>query len=178
MENCKREHSRVEVTWPVTIQTPDGPIDGELKNISLGGALIKCRRLPKVVEAFELSIEIPQYIFPVSASVEKVRTSTEDTGDTYRARTYDLAVRFLDISEDDLLTFHSAVEGEVRARALGAMAKQAVSNTSTTIEGSLIISMERLACHLGRSFKDLLEEAMKDLVEKYGKEIPDEENCL
>ena len=175
MEHCKRKHSRVKVTWPATIQTPNGSIDGEIENISLGGALIKCRQLPNLKEAFELSIEIPEYIFPVSASVEKVRASTHDTGGSYRTRTYELAVRFLDISEEDLLTFHNAVEGEVRARALHSMAKQAVTKTSTTIEANIVRAVEKLGRHFGRSFKDLLEEALRDLVQKYDKEISDEE---
>jgi hypothetical protein len=176
MEESRRKHSRVKVTWPVTIQTADGSIDGEVENVSLGGALIKCRQLPSQDETFELSIDIPEYIFPVSVSVEKVRTSTHDIGGTYRTRTHDLAVRFLDIPEEDLMTFHNAVEGEVRSRALRSIAEHAVAKTSTAIETSLIRSVEELARHLGRSFKDLFEEALKDLVEKYGEEIPDEKD--
>ena len=38
----KREHPRVPVSWPVTMVTPEGDIDGIIVNISAGGAYIRC----------------------------------------------------------------------------------------------------------------------------------------
>ena len=38
----KREHPRVLVSWPVTMVTPEGYIDGMIENISAGGAYIRC----------------------------------------------------------------------------------------------------------------------------------------
>ena len=73
MKHCRREYSRVEVSWPVSIFTPAGLIDGRIKNISIGGALINCKSLPNLDETFDLTIEIPQYFFPVTAKVKKVR---------------------------------------------------------------------------------------------------------
>ena len=59
---CKddREHSRIEVTWPSSISTSSGSIDGELRNISLGGALFLCRELPNLEDTFALDILAPK----------------------------------------------------------------------------------------------------------------------
>jgi hypothetical protein len=35
----KREHPRVPVSWPVTMVTPEGDIDGMIENISTGGPI-------------------------------------------------------------------------------------------------------------------------------------------
>ena len=37
----KRLHPRILVSWPVVILTPEGAIDGETRNISVGGACIQ-----------------------------------------------------------------------------------------------------------------------------------------
>lgn len=40
MSKENRQHPRVKVNWPVTINTPQGPIAGVTKNISAGGAFV------------------------------------------------------------------------------------------------------------------------------------------
>jgi hypothetical protein len=42
----------------VSIFTSSGSIDGEIKNISIGGALINCQRLPDLEQTFSLTIPI------------------------------------------------------------------------------------------------------------------------
>ena len=144
-------------------------MDGEVKNISLGGALIRCQELPKEDESFNLLIEIPEYAFPVSATVEKVRLHTPPS-DT-ASPSYDLAIRFLDISEDDFRILCHAVECQARTRDHRPVGKG--TPTSTAKKG-LLKSMEKLSAELKRPFKELLEEAMQDLVEKYEKKTTDE----
>jgi len=56
-----REYSRVEGLWPVSIDTAFGPIHGEVKNISLTGALILAPELPDPNQSFKLAIDIPEY---------------------------------------------------------------------------------------------------------------------
>ena len=41
MQREKRKHPRIEVGYPVTIMTPEVDIDGEIENISAGGAYIR-----------------------------------------------------------------------------------------------------------------------------------------
>jgi hypothetical protein len=44
MTTEKRHYPRVEITWPVTVITPNGPKVGRIQNISLGGALIQLNK--------------------------------------------------------------------------------------------------------------------------------------
>ena len=38
----KRRHCRIPLWWPVVLMSPNGPIMGTLRNISVSGALISC----------------------------------------------------------------------------------------------------------------------------------------
>ena len=50
----------MQVVWPASIDTSQGPIEGEVTNISLGGALIQLEELPDVGGALDLSMQIPE----------------------------------------------------------------------------------------------------------------------
>ena len=108
----RRLHSRVEITWPVEIVTSQGPVHGEIRDISKGGALIRCNDLPMPDETFELKIEIPGHLLKVSATVEKVRL-TIDEGDS-TSGSYDLAVRFLEINLEQRQILYNAIEHQSR----------------------------------------------------------------
>ncbi len=110
MKKGKREYSRVEVSWPVTMLTSKKLIIGKIKNISVGGALISCQELPSPEEFLELKIEITDLFF-VSASVENVRIDVDDSHSDSIA--YDLAVRFTEITEDECRILYNAIEQEV-----------------------------------------------------------------
>jgi len=51
-----RQHPRTEVNGPVSIETPEGTIDAEVKNISLGGAFICCKKPLPIGEVFHLTM--------------------------------------------------------------------------------------------------------------------------
>ena len=104
----KRAHSRVEVTWPVSIFTSRGLVEGEIKDISKGGALIHCKKLPETDRTLELSIEIPDHLMKISATVEKVRLNIDDGEKVFPS--YDLAVRFLGIDVDQRKNLYKAIE--------------------------------------------------------------------
>ena len=55
-EEKNRIHPRIDVNWEISIETPDGPIAAELKNISFGGAFIRCKKPLAVGEVFRLTI--------------------------------------------------------------------------------------------------------------------------
>jgi len=107
----KRKHPRAEVSWPVNLITSQGLFDGEIKNISKGGALIQCRNLPKVEESLELSIEIPDHLLSISATVEKVRLNIDESN--LALPTYDLAVRFSGIDVDQRTQLYDAIDEQV-----------------------------------------------------------------
>jgi len=107
----KREHSRVDVSWPVTMSTSKQLIIGEIKNISESGELISCREVPSSEETLKLMIEITD-LFYVSATVENVRFNVDDSPSGPIA--YYLAVRFIEITEDERLILCNAIELETR----------------------------------------------------------------
>jgi hypothetical protein len=178
MQNCRREYSRIEVVWPVTIFTAVGLIEGHLKNISLGGALINCKSLPDLEGTFNVTIEIPNYLFPVAARAKQVRLNIFDSDDQNLSPSYDLAVRFVDMLEDDRKVFHQAIERAFRTKRKGFIAKKAVTRKSARIDDNLLMTVEKLSLDSGRSFKELLEEALRDLIHKYEKTIPIEDQSL
>jgi c-di-GMP-binding flagellar brake protein YcgR len=96
----RREHSRVEVSWPMSIFTPRGPIEGRVLNISLTGAFIRCLELPNPVEALKLGIEIWEHRHVMFATAEMVRLDVRDYDSDLH--TYFLGVRFKEIAEEDL----------------------------------------------------------------------------
>ena len=169
MQHCRREYSRIDVSWPVSIFTSAGLIDGRIKNISIGGALIVCKSLPDLDETFNLTIEIPQYFFPVAAKVKKVRLNIYDSEDSDESPSYELAVRFVDMSEDDSKVFHEAIDRAFRTERSKPKEKNEKRKKSNRIDNSLLITVEQLSMESGRSFKELLEEALQDLIQKYEK---------
>jgi len=105
----KREYSRVEVCWPVTMLTRKKLLVGGIKNISVSGALIRCEELPSPEESIEISIELSD-LFYVSATVENVRINVDDShGDSLA---YELAVRFTEMSKDERRILYNAIEQE------------------------------------------------------------------
>ena len=110
MKKSKREYSRVEVSWPVTMHTGKKLLVGEIKDISVSGALIRCEELPSPEETLELSIEVAELSY-VFALVENIRFNVEDSHGN--GITYELAVRFKEMTEDERRILYNAIEQEV-----------------------------------------------------------------
>jgi c-di-GMP-binding flagellar brake protein YcgR len=104
----RRKYPRAEVSWPVSMITAQGLFEGEIKDISKGGALIRCTELPKTDEPLELNIEIPDHLLTISATVEKVRLNLEDSDKALPS--YDIAVRFLGIDAAQRKNLFNAIE--------------------------------------------------------------------
>ena len=167
MEKCRRQYARVDVSWQASIFTAAGLIEGQVNNISIGGALISCRCLPKLEETFHLSIEIPHYLFALNAKAKQVRLNVYDREKGSTSLSYDLAVLFLDMSDDDKKVFHKAIDRACHIRPSPAVEEEKDSSTSRRIDNGLLVTVEKLSMDHGRSFKDLLQEALQDLVNKY-----------
>ena len=86
----KRQYPRVEITWPVTLITPDGPKVGRIQNLSLGGAFIQCTKMPELDDFFRLVIRPPesQYIFATA------RVVWSDTISNDKSMSHAMGVRF------------------------------------------------------------------------------------
>jgi hypothetical protein len=52
----KRQHPRIDINWPVTIETSYGTIAAEVKNISLGGAFICCKKPLQLRKVFRMTM--------------------------------------------------------------------------------------------------------------------------
>ena len=111
MKNGKRAYSRVEVSWPVSMLSGKKVITGEIKDISLGGALIRCEELPSTEEALGLRIEITD-LFCVAAAVENVRLDMDDSRTDSKA--YYLAVRFTEMTKDQSRILDNAIAHATR----------------------------------------------------------------
>jgi hypothetical protein len=106
----KRRYPRAEVNWPVTILTASGPIEGEVRNISPGGAFISCGEQPGLHETFRLVIKVPferQYLL---AKGKVARSTLYDPDD--RALLRGVAVRFTEISQSDRELLNRVVSGQ------------------------------------------------------------------
>jgi CheY-like chemotaxis protein len=99
----KRQHRRVNVKWPLTIKGPWGTMQGEIRNISAGGAFLCAGNFLKLHEtiAFKLgNIAAADRTLSVLARV--VRSNIYCLDDM--AHAYGIAVEFVDISDDDRRT--------------------------------------------------------------------------
>jgi len=67
----QRKHPRTNVNWPVVIETSEGTVEAEVKNISIGGAFICCERPMAVGEVFRLTITAPDHE-PIEATAKAV----------------------------------------------------------------------------------------------------------
>ena len=178
VEKCRREYARVDVSWPASIFTAAGLIEGQVKNISIGGALINCRSLPNLEETFHVAIEIPNYLFPVAAKVKQVRLNVYDSDEGSASPSYELAVLFLDMSEEDKRVFHEAIDRAFRIQPSPAVEEEKDAHKSNRIDNDLLVTVEKLSTDHGRSFKDLLEEALQDLINKYEQKTADKDQSL
>ena len=106
----RREHPRAEVSWPVSMITAQGLFEGEIKDVSKGGALIQCRDLPETEDSLELSIEISDHHLSISTTVEKVRLNIDESN--IAVPTHDLVVRFSGIDIDQRTQLYDAIEGQ------------------------------------------------------------------
>jgi c-di-GMP-binding flagellar brake protein YcgR len=67
----RRKDPRADINWPVSMETSDGTIEAEVKNISLGGAFICCKKPLPLEEVFNLTIIGPDNE-PVKATAKVV----------------------------------------------------------------------------------------------------------
>jgi hypothetical protein len=89
----------VEVTWPVTLLTSQGPIQGEVMNISLGGAFVYCNEQPDLNETFRMIIKIPHSRQFIRATARMARSNIYNPDDADEL--FGIGVRFVEISDDD-----------------------------------------------------------------------------
>ncbi|MGD2125540.1 MAG: PilZ domain-containing protein [Desulfobacteraceae bacterium] len=61
METERRKKRRIEVSWPVTVLSDYGSIEGVIKNITVDGVLILCDDPLRLNETYQMSILPPDH---------------------------------------------------------------------------------------------------------------------
>ena len=108
MEKDKRRHHRITVSWPVTMLTTQGPIEGEVKDISLGGTFVYCQEHPNANETFRMVIKTThahQFII-ANARIARSNIYNPDDANTVPG----VGIRFISLSEEDQRFISALVE--------------------------------------------------------------------
>lgn len=92
----RRQHPRANINWPVSMETPDGTIEAEVKNISLGGAFICCKKPLSVGDVFHLIMVVPENE-PVKATAQVVWSNVNVPEEKVVNR--GMGVRFIKMSD-------------------------------------------------------------------------------
>jgi Tfp pilus assembly protein PilZ len=92
----KREHPRADINWAASMETSDGRIDAQIKNISLGGAFICCKKPLSIGEVFPLTMLGPDNE-PVMATAKVVWSNVNVPDEKVVNR--GMGVRFLKMSD-------------------------------------------------------------------------------
>jgi Tfp pilus assembly protein PilZ len=103
----KRQHPRVAVSWNATAETPDGVIDVQLKDISLGGAFVVCDKPMALQEKFRLAIKIPEQE-PLELNAEVVWSNFNVPADKVVNR--GMGIRFVENTEKDRKKLNAVVK--------------------------------------------------------------------
>jgi len=95
----RRQHPRAMVSWPVIIKSTRGFMSGETKDVSHGGAFIRCREPLKPNEVVEMSISISLLCPRVQATAEVMWSNFSTSDDEGKPR--GMGVRFTNIDDTD-----------------------------------------------------------------------------
>ena len=82
------------------------------------------------------------------------------------------------MSEEDRKVFHETIDRAFRTQLPPAVEEEKDANISSRIDNSLLVTVEKLSTDHDRSFKDLLEEALQDLINKYERKASDMDQSL
>jgi hypothetical protein len=95
-EEEKRKEPRTDIHWPVSIETPEGAIDGEARNISLSGAFICCKTPFPLKKIIRLTLIVPgNEPIPATAQVVWSNVNVPDKNVVHRG----MGVRFINPSK-------------------------------------------------------------------------------
>lgn len=104
----RRQHPRVIVNWPVVVNIPGGSLEGEVKDISIGGVCVLCPEEPAHGDNFRILLK-PSEQQALSVIGEKVWSDTIDIG---YGTVFGIGIRFTYISPVDRQFIAKVVEEE------------------------------------------------------------------
>lgn len=92
----KRLSFRIKVEWPVTIETARGSVEGKTRDISAGGAHIRCTEYLQLHEPVSMTIEAPDRE-PLIVAAMVIWSDIKDESNRPRV----IGVKFEEISAAD-----------------------------------------------------------------------------
>ncbi|NVL93080.1 MAG: PilZ domain-containing protein [Desulfobacterales bacterium] len=106
----RRQHPGVDFTLPVRVETPNGTIEAEMKNIGLGGAFVCCQKVLPLGETFVLTIEPPDHKrLTLNAEVVWSNINVPDEKIVNRG----MGIRFIQIRKDDRESLNQLVSAHL-----------------------------------------------------------------
>ena len=100
-----RQYPRAKIKWPVVMTTPDGLVDGQTQNLSLGGAFVRCREIPDLQNNFRMVITARERLILVNAEVIWSYGSQADGKST----AHGMGIRFTNMSSNDRTFLRSVI---------------------------------------------------------------------
>jgi len=97
-QNERRGRQRADIILPVRMETPQGIIEAEIKNIGLGGAFICCQKPLPLSESFHLTIDTPNHD-PLMVKAEVIWSNINVPDEMVLNR--GMGIRFIRITKDD-----------------------------------------------------------------------------
>ena len=110
-----RKYTRTKIRWPITIQLPDGPIEGQTVDLSINGAYIYSEQRPKIGNILSEQIPKPGEVFSITIKPPK-RSHLAITAKLLwirdeRITSVDMGTYFTKISDEDRLFLSAVVSG-------------------------------------------------------------------
>jgi uncharacterized protein (TIGR02266 family) len=108
----RRQHVRAAIQLPVTIETAEGTMNAETRDISVGGAFISCRTPLPPKEKFPLAITLP-HGGSLALFAEVVWSNSNVPRENIVNR--GMGIRFVHITEDDREILNELVSAPLEA---------------------------------------------------------------
>ncbi len=109
-EKEKRQYPRANVTWPLTIKAGHGDMGGQTLNITVDGALIRCKEHLEPNETIEMIITVPALVHPLTITAQVIHSRVCDPED--EAIHYEIGVVFTEISDKNKRVISTAAQRE------------------------------------------------------------------
>lgn len=93
----RRLHPRILVKWPVVVETPQGPLEGETKDISVDGVFIFCAKEAEIGGNFPILLK-PSEQRTISVVGEKIWSGSFTIDNK---TVFGMGVQFIHISPED-----------------------------------------------------------------------------
>ena len=107
----KRRQGRMAVSWQASMETSQGTIPVQLKNISHSGAFVVCPEPIALNEKFRMTIDAPnQKPFPLQAEVVWSNASVPDDKVVHRG----MGIRFVENATEERTQLNNALELDLK----------------------------------------------------------------